>query len=84
MRVPSNGKGTHVKDSDYVITVFGIPFGRPNLKTATDKAIENAEKDYDCLIDGVVYQKRKWYFLFSKSGYEVEGTPIKTVDINKN
>ena len=82
MKIPSQSKGNRVKGVDYAIFVLGIPLGQPNMKEATDRAIESAGKDYDCLIDGVIYQKTKWYFLFGKVGYEVEGTPIKTADIN--
>ncbi len=81
MKLPSESKGNRVTGKDYVVVIFGIPLGRPNLKEATDRAIESAGKDYDCLIDGVVYQKRKWYLLFGQYGYEVEGTPVKTGDI---
>jgi hypothetical protein len=84
MRIPSASKGNRVTGKDYVVVFLGIPFGRPNLKEATDRAIESAGKDYDCLIDGVVYVKRKWYLLFGQIGYEVEGTPVKTADIENN
>jgi hypothetical protein len=55
-----------------------------NLCGGSPKTFESAGKDFDCLIDGVIYAKRKWYFLFGKVGYEVEGTPIKTSDIENN
>ena len=80
LNLPENSKGQRVKGQDYVTTFLGIPWGSPNLKEATDQAIESAGAEYDALIDGVIYQKRKWYFLFGKFGYEVEGTPI----ISKN
>jgi hypothetical protein len=82
MRVPNESKGVRVSGEDYVFVFLGVPLGVPNLKAATDRAIESAGKDYDCLIDGVVYTKRKWYVLFGKMGYEVQGTPIKTAGIN--
>jgi ribosomal protein L35AE/L33A len=81
LNLPENSKGQRVKGQDYVTTFLGIPWGAPNLKEATDQAIESAGGEYDALIDGVIYQKRKWYFLFGKFGYEVEGTPIVSKDI---
>ncbi|MEN2435596.1 hypothetical protein AAH994_09315 [Weeksellaceae bacterium A-14] len=83
VQIPETSKGERVKGEDYVTTVLGIPLGTPNLKEATDKAIEKSGNGYDILIDGVVTAKRKWYFLFGKIGYEVEGTPAKSKDFNK-
>ena len=84
VQIPEQSKGQRVKGEDYVLTFFGIPFGQPNLKTATDKAIESAGNNSDILIDGVVTAKRKWYFLYGKIGYEVVGTPTKSKDFNTN
>jgi hypothetical protein len=66
----------------YVVTVLGIPFGYPSMKEATDRAIESAGAEYDALIDGVVTSKYKWFVLFGKIGYEIEGTAIKSDQIN--
>ncbi|TAF99168.1 MAG: hypothetical protein EAZ44_10580 [Cytophagia bacterium] len=59
MRLNSEHRGERTKGTHYVTVIFGIPLGSPNLKEATDRALEKAGKDYDCLIDGVVYRKRK-------------------------
>lgn len=56
LNLPENSKGQRVKGQDYVTTFLGIPWGSPNLKEATDQAIESAGGEYDALIDGVVYQ----------------------------
>jgi hypothetical protein len=45
-----------------------------NVKDATDKALNNAGKDYDMLIDGVIRYVR---YPFVR-GYKVEGVAIKT------
>jgi hypothetical protein len=72
------GKGARVEGSDSVWWFLFIPFGQPNLKEAIDQAIESAGPGYDALIDGVVYGKFTWMLLVSKSGYKVEGTPVKS------
>ena len=52
------------------------------MKEATDRPIESAGAEYDALIDGVVTSKYKWFVLFGKIGYEIEGTAIKSDQIN--
>ena len=69
LRLPDDAKGPRTKGEDLVFC-----FGMPTIKAATDKAIENAGPGYDALIDGVLYQKTYGF----KTGYIVEGTPIKT------
>lgn len=59
------------------IVVFLFPFGIPNMKTAIDKAIEQAGPQYDALIDGVVYIDN-YHFIVGQQCYRVEGTPINT------
>lgn len=54
--------------------------GRPMLKAAVDKAIENAGPGYDALIDGVVYQRSEIF----RAGFVVEGTPIKTSQLKSS
>jgi hypothetical protein len=74
--MPSSKAVGRVKAEDCVPVVF-IPFGMPNVKTAVDRAIEQAGGDFDALVDGVVsYDNRS--FIFGKVCYEVEGTPIST------
>ena len=57
--------------------IFLVPLGVPNMKTAIDRAIENAGPGYDALIDGVVYNLNQ-SFLIGRVCYRVEGTPIQT------
>ena len=59
------------------VVVFLIPFGMPNLKSAIDKAIENAGPKYDALIDGVAYIDN-YNFIVGQQCYRVEGTPVST------
>lgn len=84
LNLPDNAKGNRVKGEHFVTVFLGIPWGTPNLKEATDRAIESANGNFDALIDGVVYQKRQWFVLFGRFGYVVEGTPIQTKFIGSN
>lgn len=86
MYVPEESMSKRVSGEHFVATIwFGSEiFGPPNLKEATDRAIEKAGPGYDQLIDGVVTRKRKWFILFGQVGYHVEGTAIKSKDINSN
>lgn len=83
MTIPADSGKKRVYGDHYIVRFLGIPFGSPNLKEATDRAIESAGPEYDALIDGVVSVKSKWYVLFSKVGYEVEGTAIISDRINE-
>ena len=83
MVVPQDAQSKRVTGSDSGFQ-FIFPWKTPNLKEATDRAIENAGPGYDCLIDGVVTYKWKWYVFFSKPTFEVEGTAIKSNKINNN
>ncbi len=62
------------KDSVSIIII--IPTGVPNMKTAIDRAIESVPGAI-ALLDGVLFQK-VWYipYIFGKSSYVVEGTPL--------
>lgn len=53
-----------------------------SVKGAVDKAIEKAGPGYDALIDGVIYRKETWLLLIVIYNYEVEGTPVKSSEIN--
>lgn len=81
LRFDPAGKGARVEGSDSVWWFLAFPLGKPNLKNAIDRAIESAGPGYDALIDGVVYGKFTWMFLTAKSGYKVEGTPVKSATL---
>jgi hypothetical protein len=68
LRLPDDAKGPRSKGTELKMC------GRPELKAAVDKAIENAGPGYDALIDGVIYVRNEYF----RQGYVVEGTPIKT------
>ena len=69
LRLPNDAKGprTEGKDTKYC-------YGMPNIKQATDNAIEKAGPGYDALIDGVLTHKN----LFIGASLIITGTPIKT------
>ena len=68
LRLPEDGKGPRTTGKEMKMCT------RPMLKSAVDKAIENAGPGYDALIDGVVYVRNEVF----RSGWVVEGTPVKT------
>lgn len=78
LRVKESAKGPRVTGEDFAWVILIIPTGTPNMKEAVDRAIEKAGPGFDALVDGVVYSKFSWYLLATKSGYLVEGTPIKS------
>jgi hypothetical protein len=80
MRVPDAAKGERVRGMDSVPVIF-VPIGMPSIKEAVDRAIEKAGPGYDALIDGVLYYKNL-SFIFGTVQYTVEGTPIKSQQIN--
>ena len=84
MQVPDASKGNRVTGVDKVTSILGIPLGTANLKEAVDRAIEKAGPGYDALVDGVIYAVSKFYILFGSSGYQVEGTPIKSKDFRSS
>jgi len=53
------------------------------VKEAVDRAIEGAGPGYDAIIDGVVYAKSYYAVLYAWTRYRVEGTPIKTSELQK-
>tara|TARA_R100000935_G_scaffold29362_1_gene49668 strand:- start:24214 stop:24723 length:510 start_codon:yes stop_codon:yes gene_type:complete len=55
--------------------ILWIPFGRPNLKEAIDRAIE-ATPGAVALVDGVVYSKTWWALVYGQTKIIVEGTPL--------
>lgn len=68
LRLPDDAKGPRTTGKEMKMCTA------PQLKSAVDKAIENAGPGYDALIDGVVYQRNEFF----RTGWVVEGTPIKT------
>jgi hypothetical protein len=78
LRLDDSAKGERTKGIDRVWWFITIPLGQPNLKEATDRAIEAAGPGYDALIDGVISIKSGWYILTGETTYIVEGTPVKT------
>ena len=67
---------SRVEGTDSVSIIIFIPIGMPNMKEAIDKAIESVPGAI-ALLDGVVTYKW-WYipYIFGKSMYIVEGTPL--------
>ena len=68
LRLPDDAKGPRTKGKEMKMCT------QPMLKNAVDKAIENAGPGYDALIDGVVSSRNEFF----RTGWVVEGTPIKT------
>jgi len=68
LRLPDDAKGPRSKGKEMKMCT------QPQLKGAVDKAIENAGPGYDALIDGVVFARNEFF----RTGWVVEGTPIKT------
>ena len=75
--VPDSATGPRTEGKHGVTVIFTIPLGTPNMKEATDRAIENAGPQYDALVDGVV-SSCYCAFIFGTSYIKVEGTPINT------
>jgi hypothetical protein len=71
LRLPDDGKGPRTQGKEMKMCT------QPMLKAAVDKAIENAGQGYDALIDGVIYQRNEFF----RTGWVVEGTPIKTTKL---
>jgi len=63
--------------------ILTIPFGRPHLKEAIDRAIE-ATPGAVALVDGVVYSKSWWAILYGQTKIIVEGTPLMDPSIVSN
>ena len=63
--------------------ILFIPFGRPHLKEAIDRAIE-ATPGAVALVDGVVYSKSWWAILYGQTKIIVEGTPLMDPSLASN
>lgn len=81
VKAKASSIGPRVKGEDKAWMIVVIPTGVPNVKTAIDRAIENAGPGYDALVDGVLSSYFAWYVLAGQNGYVVEGTPIKSTDL---
>jgi hypothetical protein len=81
LQIKEEGKGPRVSGSHHIWWVLWIPMGSASLEEAVDRAIEKAGPGYDALIDGVIYNQFYFYFFTSKSGYKVEGTPVRSSEI---
>ncbi len=75
--LPADAVGPRTEGKHSVPIILFIPFGAPNIKEATDRAIEKAGPQYDALIDGVV-SSYVFYFIFGVTKIRVEGTPVNT------
>lgn len=65
---------TRVMGEDFAFIFLFIPFGLPNMKQATDMAIESTPGAIG-LLDGVVEAEGFW-FIMGYSKYKVRGTPL--------
>ena len=70
----SHPRGLRVKGEDCVTIILFIPLGNPDLKEASDRAIENGGLTADALVDGVV--RRTSEIAFGSLCYQVEGTAV--------
>lgn len=75
--------GSRITGKDVAHIVLFIPTGIPNLKEAIDRAIESS-RGAVALVDGVVYSKSWFAFLYGQSMYIVEGTPLLDPSIAMN
>lgn len=82
LQIPQEAIGERVVGEDKVLWILSIPLGTPEIKEAVDQAIQSAGPGYDALVDGVLYQTFEYYVVAMKTGYKIEGTPIKTSMVN--
>jgi hypothetical protein len=70
-------RGQRVSGEDVGHIIVFIPTRIPEIKTATDRALEQGGGD--CLIDGVV-ESSSWYipFIYGRNTITVTGTVINT------
>lgn len=67
---------SRIEGKDSVCIIIFIPTGIPNIKEAIDRAIESVPGAI-ALLDGVVTYKFWWIpYIFGKTSYVVEGTPL--------
>ena len=77
LELPDDARGPRTEGKHSCSIIIFIPTCRPNVKEATDRAIESAGPQYDALIDGVVASSF-WYFIYGVNTIKVEGTPVDT------
>lgn len=71
-------RGRRVRGEDKAWYVLIFPTSVPSLKTAIDDALK---EDGDILVDTVLYADAWWAVLFGRFGYVVEGTAVRTKDL---
>ncbi len=69
-------RGERVQGKDMKWIILWFPTGVPDIKEATDRAIEKGGGDL--LVDGVIYYKGWHAFVVGQTGYVVEGTVVNT------
>ena len=69
-------RGERTRGEDMSWMLMGFPLGLPNMKEATDRAIERCNGDL--LVDGVVYSKYWTALVIGQAGYVIEGTCVNT------
>ena len=85
VKLPKTGIGSRTEGKDCVYMILGIPTGVPNMKEAIDRAIESAGREYDALVDGVLFHTFWTAILIGEICYKIEGTPINTkVSVSMN
>lgn len=75
-------KAPHIKNVSGKDTVFVLLFfslGEPQLKTALNNALKQA--DGDMMIDVSIYAKSWWFFVGQRT-LEIQGTVVKTRENN--
>lgn len=74
---------TRNEGMDKVHIILFIPFGRPHLKEAIDRAIQSTPGAV-ALVAGVVYSKSWWAILYGQLKIIVEGTPLMDPSLASN
>jgi hypothetical protein len=72
-----------VEGDDTAHTILVFPTGRPDMKEAIDRAIEQVPGGV-CLVDGVLY--RKWWYIpliYGQTSFVVEGSVLVDPKIKK-
>jgi hypothetical protein len=74
----TGNRGDRVKGLSCIPIIFFVPIGKPDLKSAVDRAIESAGPGFDALEDVVLSNRGWWFLLAGESCYVVEGTAVST------
>lgn len=78
IKLPSATQASRAEGKDCVYMILSIPTGTPNMKEAIDRAIESGGREYDALVDGVLFHTFWHAILLGEMCYKIEGTPINT------